>query len=221
MANIQASDVIGKQYGYLIVTEFLGRTNSLIKVMAKCRCGVVKEYFLGNLKKKNHTTSCGCHKKATAGDAVRTHGLGGKKNKHPLYRIWGIMIERCYNSNNKNYPQYGGRGVRVCDEWRNDFKAYYDWCIKNGWVKGLNIDKDKIGTGLLYSPETCCVITCKENQNNRRDNVYVEYEGEKYTLSQLSEKYKIRYHLLRDRYMELKWDLHKAITTPPKKFKNK
>lgn len=221
MANIQASDVIGKQYGYLIVTEFLGRKNSLIKVMAKCQCGVIKEYFLGNLKKVNHTTSCGCHKKAISGDAVRTHGFSGNKNKHPLYRIWGMMIERCYNRNNKNYENYGGRGVTVCDLWRYDFKAYYDWCILNGWKRGMNIDKDKKGTGLLYSPEMCCVITCKENQNNRRDNVYVDYNGERSTLAEISQKFGIRYGLLWKRYVGYKWDLHKAITTPPKKFKNK
>lgn len=221
MANIQASDVIGKQYGYLIVTDFLGRENSLIKVMAKCRCGVIKEYFLGNLKKENHTKSCGCHRYEIAGNSVRTHGLSGNKNKHPLYRIWGMMIERCYNEKNKNYKNYGGRGVTVCELWRNDFKEYYNWCIENGWRKGLNIDKDKIGDGLLYSPETCCIITSKENQNNRRDNILVEYNGEKLTLSELSDKYEVGYKLLWRRFIKYKWELHRAIVTPTKKFKNK
>lgn len=84
----------------------------------------------------------------------KTHGL----NDHPLYRKWNGFKTRCYNKNNPKYHRYGGRGVIVCNEWVNNFKAFYDWAILNGWEEGLQIDKDikahKLGKeGLIYSPE--------------------------------------------------------------------
>lgn len=216
MANVQKSVYIGRVYGYLTIKELFVVKRGCTKVIAECRCGTIKEYFLNNLVRKNHTTSCGCHKKEVAGDAVRTHGLSGK---HPLHKLWAAMKRRCYNVRADDYPRYGGRGVIVCEEWKNNFLSYFNWCIANGWKQGLNIDKDKIGTGLLYSPETCCIITCKENQNHRKDNIVVEYNGEELTLSQIADKYKVKYIRLWKRYIGLKWDIHRAIITPPRQFK--
>lgn len=72
------------------------------------------------------------------------------------------MRQRCENKNIKCYRNYGARGVTVCKEW-GDFSIFYDWAMSNGWEQGLHVDKDKIGNGLLYSPETCCIITQAEN----------------------------------------------------------
>ena len=213
MAKIEVNDEIGKRYGKLIIVSFTGRCkHSTIKVSAKCDCGVEKIYFLNNLRRKDHTTSCGCEKIRTAGDGARTHGMGNKKT--PLYAIWNKMKNRCYSASTSDYKNYGGRGVKVCDEWRNDFKAYYDWCIENGWQKGLQIDKDKVGDSLLYSPRTCSILTVKENQNNRSNNIVVEYRGETMTLKAVAEKYDIKYLLLWRRFVKLKWDIHKAVTQP-------
>lgn len=87
------------------------------------------------------------------------HGL----RSHPLYNVWSGIKDRCYNTNSHDYHNYGGRGVRMCDQWITNFKLFYDWCIKKEWKRGLQIDKDKIGNGLLYSPETCCLLSLKEN----------------------------------------------------------
>lgn len=219
MTNVR-NDLIGLVYGYLTVTNFIGRDKCKnILVEARCECGSVKQYSMSNLRKRNHTRSCGCHKAKVAGDAVRTHGRSGKKN--PLYLAWSAMKRRCYNANALDYARYGGVGVRVCDEWVNDFDAYFKWCMANGWKKGMNIDKDlipkKLGIpALLYSPEMCSVITNKENQNNRKNNLIVECNGEWLTLSQVAAKYNVKYHLLWNRYVKRKWDLEKAITTPVK-----
>lgn len=213
MAKIDVNNEIGKRYSKLVIISFAGRCrNSTIKVLAKCDCGAEKIYFLNNLRRKNHTTSCGCEKIRTAGDGARKHGMGNKRN--PLYLIWSGMKNRCYNKNAPDYNNYGGRGVKICDEWVSDFKAYYDWCIENGWQKGLQIDKDKIGDGLLYSPKTCTILTSKENQNNRSNNIVVDYQGETMTLKAISEKYDIKYLLLWRRFVKLKWDIHKAVTQP-------
>jgi hypothetical protein len=130
------------------------------------------------------------------------------------------MKERCYNKNSENYLNYGGKGVTVCKEWRENFKSYHDWAIANGWRKGLNIDKDKSG-GNIYSPETCEVMTSKENQNNRRDNIVVNYKGERLTLKQAADKYNVKYSVVWARYVELGWDIKESIEKPLKKFNTK
>lgn len=217
MAKVQPESIIGEKFGYLTILEYAGKgKNSLIRVIAECVCGSIKEYFLGNLKRKNHTTSCGCHKKAIAGDSVRTHGLSGRNH---LYGIWTAIKRRCYNKKAKDYPRYGGKGVRMCEEWKDDYKAFYIWAMANGWAKGMQVDKDQKAKelkmpALLYSPETCTVVSCKENQNSRSDNIVVEYKGETKTLSQIAEKYGVKYHMLWSRYITLKWDLDRAINTP-------
>ena len=220
MTNVR-NDLIGKEYGQLVITKFLGRDkHKNIQVEAKCVCGVVKSYLLPNLRRGGHTRSCGCYKIKVAGDAARTHGLSGEK--HPLYLVWCAMKRRCYNKAASDYGRYGGIGVTVCDEWRNDFNAYYKWCISNGWNNGMQIDKDiipkKLGVpAVVYSPEMCSVVTVKENNNYRRDNVVVEHEGERLTLTQLADKYNISYRLLWERHIKRKWNLERAINTPIKK----
>lgn len=222
MANVQKQKWEGKIFGDLTITEYLGRdSKGSYKVTAKCKCGVEKEYYLANLLKKGHTTSCGCTKAKKCGDANRTHGIS---IRHPLHIIWNTMKGKCINPDHVNYSNYGAKGVKVCELWQTDFKAFYDWCMANGWKKGLNVDKDLIPKklhipALLYSPEMCSIVTSKENQNGRNNNIIIEYKGEQLTLKQIAEKYKIKYLLLWRRYVQLKWDIERAIITPPKKYK--
>lgn len=165
--------------------------------MYLCDCGNTKELAMNALR-KGQTISCGCHRRAKTMEMVQktvTHGL----SRHPLYRIWINMNLRCYDKKAINYPRYGGIGVVVCDEWRNDFKAFYDWAIANGWQKRLCIDKDIKGNGLLYSPEYCLVVTYKQNANKMKSNVVVQFEGVTYTASELGEKLGIRGSVILDR----------------------
>lgn len=116
-----------------------------------------------------------------------THGL----SKHPLYSVWCGIKKRCYLKSNHNYHLYGAIGVRMCDEWLNDFVSFYNWCIDNGWEKGLQIDKDiiprKLGIQpLLYSPEMCSIATSHQNNCSRRGNVYTEMDGVTKTASEWS-----------------------------------
>ena len=142
-------------------------------------------------------------------DGNYKHGL----SDHPLNWIWTGMKGRCYNPNNHKYPKYGGRGVRVCDEWLNDFMAFYNWCIANGWKRGLQIDKDIKGDGLLYSPETCIITTNKENCNKRSHTVLVERSGETKSIMQWCEHYGINQSTFYSR-IKTGWDFERALTTP-------
>lgn len=92
----------------------------------------------------------------------RTRGVISGRVKEPrLYRTWIDMKQRCHNPNNKAYPRYGGRGITVCDEWRNDYAAFEAWAISNGYKDNLTIDKIDNDKG--YSPDNCQWITQSEN----------------------------------------------------------
>ena len=183
--------------------------------MYRCECGVEKEIKTWDVK-VGATKSCGCYKKKADVERHITHGL----SKHPLYSIWKAMIKRCEDVNNKQYPDYGGRGIVVCDEWKNDFIVFYNWAINNGWEKGLHLDKDIKGN-MNYSPENCLFISRSENNNSKRNNVLIEYNGEKYTISQLAKKHNLRYSLFRTRVNKFNWSIEKALTTPSRRNKTK
>ena len=85
---------------------------------------------------------------------------------HLLHGVWHGMKQRCYYKKNKYYEDYGGRGICVCDEWRNNFKKFYDWATKSGWKKGLYIDR--INNNGNYEPENCRFVTPSESNKNRR-----------------------------------------------------
>ncbi len=137
---------------------------------------------------------------------------------HPLIKVWAGIIARCYTPSASQFDKYGAVGVRVCDEWRNNFKLFYVWCMANGWQKGLQIDKDikakKLGIPpLLYSPETCSIVTVKENANNRKSNRLIEYKGEIKTVTQWAEIFGFHKSTIRER-LNKGWDVDKVLNEP-------
>lgn len=152
------------------------------------------------------------------GRRCTTHGL----SKTPLFKIWGYMKTRCENKRATAYKWYGGRGVKICDAWKSDFKSFYDWAILNGWKKGMTIDKDKIPLKLgkpavLYSPEMCCFITHKENSNARRGNHRITYNGETKNMTQWEAELFSGKEVLYNRITRNKWSLERAFTQPLRK----
>lgn len=100
------------------------------------------------------------------------HGL----SKTPLYGVWKTMKSRCYNPTCEKYPIYGGKGIKVCEEWRNNFEAFSRWAVNNGHRMGLQLDRiDNAGD---YTSENCRWVTPKEQQNNRTNTVYLTAFGE-------------------------------------------
>ena len=121
---------------------------------------------LNNSEERQRKSDAGMGKK----NPFYKHGL----SKHPLNGRWNMMKQRCNNPNNVKYKDYGGRGITVCDEWMNDFKKYYDWCMDNGYKQELHIDRrDNDGN---YEPGNCRFVTPKVNANNkqRRDKVKIK-----------------------------------------------
>lgn len=207
--RVAAINRIGQKFFRLTILNVFRRDKTTV-ASCICECGNEKNILLPSLVSGN-TKSCGCY-----GDELReqlngykTHGL----SYHPLHALWDGIKARCLNPNRGCYKNYGGRGVKICDEWKNDFMAFYNWAIANGWQKGLQIDKDILGDGLLYSPETCCFVTQKKNANNTRRNHYLLYEGETMTLAEFSEKINISPKLVSLRFRR-GWSMDRIIATP-------
>lgn len=100
-----------------------------------------------------------------------------------LYGRWNMMKQRCFNPNNNKYKNYGGRGIKVCEEWL-DYHAFKKWSLENGFEEHLTIDR--INTNGDYEPSNCRWTDYKEQANNKRDNRMIVFEGKEYTLAELS-----------------------------------
>lgn len=125
----------------------------------KCKAEVRTQH---RYVKTGRSTQC-----KTCGQVSRGNLKHGLEN-HELYGRWQAMKQRCYNPNNRDYYKYGGKGITICDEWRNNFRAYYDWCMEHGYSQELFLDKDiksnELGiTPPMYSPETCQFVSMKRN----------------------------------------------------------
>lgn len=113
-----------------------------------------------------------------------------------LYRIFDHMKQRCYNKNNNRYKHYGGRGIVVCDEWNSDFDVFYNWAYENGYDDTLTIDRIDVNGN--YEPSNCRWITNLEQQNNKRNNVLLTYNGKTQTMAQWARELNInRYTVIK------------------------
>ncbi len=185
--------IVGDKYNLWEILKETTMQKNQSMVLARCDCGTERILSLTSIT-KGESKSCGCVRNKKLSEMKTTHGLC----RHPLFKVWCKMRRRCYDKNIESYPYYGGKGVTVCDIWRDDFKSFYDWAIVNGWQKHLFIDKDiipyKLGIlGLIYSPETCCFVTRKENMRMRSNSIRVNYKGEDKSVSEWCEIFNQRY----------------------------
>ncbi|WP_297634465.1 hypothetical protein [uncultured Clostridium sp.] len=125
---------------------------------------------------------------------MKIHGLRNTK----LYSVWGMMKQRCFNKSNKDYYNYGARGITVCEEWL-DICKFYSWAMDNGYREGVTLDR--INSNGNYEPDNCRWITNKEQQNNKRNNIRVLYNNTFITLTELSEITGINRRTLEIRYI--------------------
>lgn len=143
------------------------------------------------------------------------HGEANNKNgtRSRLYVIWCHMVERCENTHSGRYADYGGRGIRVCDEWK-DFVVFRDWALKNGYSIELSIDRlDNNGD---YEPSNCKWSTRKEQGNNKRNNRLLTYKGRTQTMTQWADEIGMNPGTFKYR-IYLGWSVERAIEEPIRK----
>lgn len=205
-------DLCGCRFGMLTV---LNRAEDHIckggqhKTMWLCRCDCGKETVVCTQSlKSGGTLSCGCYRQKRAKEGHTIHGGTGTR----LYDIWTGMISRCYNKNNNRYDNYGGRGIIVCNEWKNSFEVFRDWATKNGYSDNLTIDRINVNGD--YCPENCRWISPLEQSKNKSNSINIEINGETKILSDWAREYGIGKDTVRHR-IKCGWDIIDALTIPP------
>lgn len=189
MGNNTKPCKIGERYNNLTVLEECKERDKYGSVQYKCicDCGNLRIVTSHNLR-TNRIKSCGC-----LNHMGKTHG----KTYTRLYRVYCGMKGRCYTKHNSSYPNYGGRGIKVCDEWLHDFMAFYNWALSNGYNDKLQIDRIDVNGN--YEPNNCRWVDRKCNCNNKRNNVLLTYKGETMSMMEWARKLNLNYDMLRRR----------------------
>ncbi len=199
-------DMVGRRYGKLVVVSRSG-SSKLGHAMWECQCdcGSFKVVDGSNLR-VGLVKSCGCMQyDFMRGGLFKTHGMSGTST----YRTWASMRQRCNNENDDKYSRYGGRGIKVCDRW-NDFENFY---VDMGErPKGMTIDRLDNTKGYFLS--NCRWAACRIQQNNRRNNRIILFNGKSQTIAQWSRDTGIPYSVIYSRLTRLGWTIEKSITTP-------
>jgi len=193
-------DLIGLTFGKLRVSKRHGTSKSKKALWkCECECGGFTIVTTQDLK-SGHTKSCGCLSVEATKSRSLKHGL----STNNLFFAWNSMKERCFNPNNKSYANYGGRGIRVCEEWKEDFQTFYNYVSQLPHFGEEGYSLDRINNDGNYEPGNVKWSTHKEQCGNRRNNIRVEINGETHTLAEWSEISGVNYGTLYYRYMNNK-----------------
>lgn len=156
-------DLQEQRFGRLIVLERDLEIRSTVHWNCQCDCGNVKRID-GQALRRGKTTSCGCYHNEQVSIQFSKH----KESCFREYNIWRQMKQRCYNPKKDNYKYYGERGIKICDEWKDNFISFLEWTKTSGYQDHLTIDrKDNDGD---YSPSNCRWVTMKEQNANKRQS---------------------------------------------------
>lgn len=182
-------DLLGQKFGRLtVIGETTERDFSFVVWACRCDCGAAV-LTSSNALRQGVTRSCGCLRKDMRVAGNVTHGGARGKRKERLYRLWKGMRQRCSNKKLAFAHRYVLRGIKVCDEWQNDYAAFREWALANGYRDDLSLDRiDPDGN---YTPENCRWADWITQQNNRANNTRITVNGEHLTLAQAKRKYGI------------------------------
>lgn len=191
----KAINIAGQRFGRLTVIERVASTKAQAQWRCVCDCGketVVRSQDLRN----GHTKSCGCYGlevSVSHTPSFSTH----KESRSRLYRVWIGMKGRCNNCKNKAYSYYGGRGIKVCQDWNESYALFRDWALANGYQENLTIDRIDVNGN--YCPENCRWVSMKVQMNNTRANRRITLNGETKTMAEWSESTGLSYETIRNR----------------------
>lgn len=206
----------GRIFGRLLVLNLKKEIKGFICWECKCDCG--KKIFVRNYSLLNgNTKSCNCLQKDITiknNSKKVTHGISNTK----FYYAYFDLLRRCYNIKHKSYKDYGGRGINVCEQWKNSFENFkndmYESYLKH--VKEFGKKQttiDRINTNGNYCKENCRWTTYKEQGRNKRNNHLISYKNKTKSMTEWAEQYNLSVYSLYQR-LKANWSLEKALTTP-------
>lgn len=212
----RASNLIGKKFTRLVVLEKVDVNKPRTYFKCKCECGNEKIVSLNSLT-MHKVMSCGCLAKETKiinGKLLSPLKYGIDTRKDDIYKTYARMMRRCHwKDTEKHKKYYATKGIKVCDEWRNNYLAFKEWAIENGYRKGLAIDR--INPNDDYKPSNCRFITISENSKRvehkkgvfcltetQQNEIYIK-RNNGYKIKQLTEEYNVSYSTIK-KLMKLK-----------------
>ena len=198
-------DITGNRYYHLVVLEKARVENGVVIWKCLCDCGNIT-YVRGQNLKSGAVKSCGCLRK----EAKPT--LRHNMSKTRLYRIWAAMKCRCYTQSHHSYKNYGGRGIKVCDRWKNSSDEFIEWAIINGYTDDMTIER--IDVNKDYCPENCTWIPANKQQANRTTCKYFTHNGETKNLTDWCSILNLPYKQVHNRIYKLCWSFERAISEP-------
>ena len=190
-------------------------SNGSVIWICKCDCGNYAKVSSKEFSAKSHVKGCGCGRFNNKPNL--THG--GKHER--LYQVWMSMRRRCNDKKDHSYHIYGERGIKVCKEWE-DYANFREWATSNGYDETAPYGEctlDRIDSSKGYSPDNCRFVPMSVQDNNKRNNRFITYNGETKTITQWEQQIKCAKGFVRDR-LDRGWSVEEALTTPPK-YNNK
>lgn len=176
------------------------------KWLCECDCG---EHFVNQISSSQ--AMCAKCSRKNAGNKIAKHGESNR-NKTRLYNIWLGMRNRCLNPRNNGYEYYGGRGIKVCDEW-NDYATFKEWAVNNGYADNLSIDRIDVNGN--YEPCNCRWATQLMQSNNKCNSLLITYNRETHTIAEWARMTGIKYKTLKNRIKVHGWSIEDALTIQP------
>lgn len=193
---------------YRINTDLSNKHKDYGKIYCRCICGNFKSFAYRAITSGN-TVSCGCH----ARQLTIKRNTKFNNNNSQIYSLYRSMIARCYTKTKCGYKNYFLKGVKVCDEWKNNYQQFLDWCLTNGWKPGLQLDKDIKGNGMLYSPDTCVFVTPRVNTMARPKTRIIIHDGVKKTVQEVARESGVSSTTMQRR-IKNGWNANDAATIP-------
>lgn len=173
-------DITGQRFNRLIAVEYVGH-GKFGNAIWRCVCDCGKTVNVdGKSLRSGNTKSCGClNRERSTSRIISLNTTHGKTNTR-LYTVWSSMKTRCENPKATNYADYGARGIRICDEWRNNFESFYEWAMQHGYdpdAKRGDYTIDRVDNAKGYSPDNCRIVSIVQQANNRRNTRFITYNG--------------------------------------------
>lgn len=208
-------DLTGQRFGNLVVTSFNCRRRypgGGVASMWNCKCDCGNKTVVSNSSLRNGTKSCGCKAKRCGKDNhFYKHGDCNTR----IYKVWSDMKKRCNDKNYKDYSIYGGKGVKVCEEWSGDngYENFRDWAYKNGYNKDAPRGKctlDRVDVNGDYEPQNCRWVDAKRQANNRTTSRTLTYHGMTHTIAEWADILGVSYGRIQGR-VYLGWETEDII----------